>query len=160
MPTMPIGITTHGRPDRSAITAFGFLDELPDEDLALIEQHGERLDAAADATLIHEGDTDDRLFLICAGELAVHVKGEPRRPLGPGDIVGEIAATPTGHGFTRTANVTVEERAELIAIPADVVRRLAAAHPRLRAYFDSVRSQRLTFDAITQHLREGDPDAS
>jgi hypothetical protein len=56
--------------------------------------------------------------------------------------------------------VAVDQRAELIAVPADVVRRLAAAHPRVRAYFDSVRSQRLTFDAITQHLREGDSDAS
>jgi CRP-like cAMP-binding protein len=160
MPTMPIGITSQGRPDRDAITAFRFLDELPDEDLALIEQQGERLDAVVGTTLIHEGDADDRLFLICSGELAVHQQGQPRRALGPGDIVGEIAATPSGHGFTRTATVTVEESAELIAVPADLVRRLAAAHPRLRAYFDSVRSQRLTFDAITQHLREGGPDAS
>lgn len=157
---MTPSITSHGRPDRATITAFRFFDELPDEDLALIEQHGERLDATAGATLIHEGDADDRLFLICSGELAVHQQGQPRRALGPGDIVGEIAATPTGHGFRRTATVTVEERAELIAVPADVIRQLAAAHPRLRAYFDSVRSQRLTFDAITQHLRDGGSDAS
>jgi CRP-like cAMP-binding protein len=157
---MPIGITSRGRPDRATITAFGFLDELSDEDLALIEQHGERLDAAAGATLIHEGDTDDRLFLICSGDLAVYVHGDLVRRLGSGDIVGEVAATATPHGFRRIATVTVEQPAELIAIPADIVRRLAAAHPRLRAYFDSVRSGRLTFDAITEHLREGDSNAS
>jgi CRP-like cAMP-binding protein len=157
---VPARITSRGRPDRSAVAAFRFLDELPDDDLALIEQRGERLDAAAGATLIEEGGEDDRLYLICSGELAVHVKGEPRRPLWAGDVVGEIAATPTGHGFRRTATVTVEQPAELIAVPADVVRRLAAAHPRLRAYFDSLRSQRLTFDAITQHLREGEHGGS
>ena len=151
-------MTSRGRPDRAAIRAFPFLKDLPDTDLELIEQRSERLGAAAGTTIIREGEADDRLFLIASGELSVDVTGEDRRPLTAGDIVGEIAATPSGHRFRRTATVTVVEPAELIAVPSDVVRSLAASNPRLRAYFDSVRSLRLTFDALTQHLREPQDD--
>jgi len=150
-------IVAQGRPDRESLQAFRFLAELPEADLEQLEQRSERLAAPAGATLIEEGSSDDRLFLICSGELTVDVNGESRRPLVAGDIVGEIAAAAIGgHGFRRTATVRVDTPAELIAVPADVVRGLAEAHPRLRAYLDSLRSQRLTFDAITRHLTESD----
>ena len=54
-------------------------------------------------TVAREGSGGAAFFLIEAGEATVSVRGEDRRPLGPGDYFGEIALIDEG---ARSATVT------------------------------------------------------
>ena len=54
-------------------------------------------------TVAREGSGGAAFFLIEAGEATVSVRGEHRRPLGPGDYFGEIALIDEG---ARSATVT------------------------------------------------------
>jgi CRP-like cAMP-binding protein len=140
------------RPSPDEVRAFSFLAPLPEVDLDRLVAGSRRLRVQPGATLITEGESDDRLFLIVSGELSVHTGGSRIASAGAGDPVGEIAATPTGHSFRRTATVRAETAAEVIEVPAELIQSLAADHPALRSYFASLRARRLSFDAITRHV--------
>ena len=133
---------------------FSFLAGLPAAEIARLQRESELVELPAGARVIEEGSKDDhRLFLIVSGELLVTQDGQRRAVLAAGDVAGEIAAAAGGHGFNRTATVTARTAATVIAVPADLVRHLEQADRGVRDHLRSLRARRLSFDALTRHLR-------
>jgi CRP-like cAMP-binding protein len=141
------------RPIEEDLRTFGFLADVPEADTATLLAESELLHVPAGTRLIEEGEIDDRLFLLRSGTVSVMIEGEHRATLVAPDVVGEIAATPVGHSFRRTASVTADTDAVLIAIPSDTLRRLESHNPALRDHTRALRARRLSFDAISRHLR-------
>jgi MFS family permease len=76
--------------------------------------------------LIHEGDVGDRYYAIADGTLAVTKGTELLRTVGRGHGVGEIALLA---GVPRTATVTAQTPALLLAIDADQFMEVVTQHP-------------------------------
>ena len=72
--------------------------------------------------LVEQGDTGDELFLLVAGVLAVVIDGDEVAEIGPGAILGELAAL---EGGTRTATLTARTRCRVAVVPAGLVDREA-----------------------------------
>lgn len=80
------------------------LASLPGEALSRLAERMEREDVAPGTTIIQEGATDDRFYVLLSGLAGVsQVDRGARSVLRPGDTFGEVAATT---GIPRTATVT------------------------------------------------------
>jgi CRP-like cAMP-binding protein len=81
--------------------------------------------AAANETIIREGEPGDLFFLVGAGELDVSVQGCHVTTLGPADPVGEIALLRDGR---RTATIVAKEPVELYALTREDVLAAVPSH--------------------------------
>jgi MFS family permease len=68
---------------------------------------------AAGHTIISEGETGDRFYVVASGHARVTRNGETLRDCGPGDYFGEIALL---RDIPRTATITASEDVELYAL--------------------------------------------
>ena len=84
------------------------------DDLAVVLEHGEWVQAAHGDALVEQGELGDAFYAIAAGQADVLVDGSPIATLGPGDHFGEIALL---EHVPRTA--TVEARTPLRAFRLD-----------------------------------------
>ncbi len=85
-----------------------------------------RFDTGAHIT--SEGEQGIAFFLILEGRASVHVASKPKRGLGPGDFVGEIALL---DGGPRTATVTAETPLRCFALVAWTFRPLLLESPEV-----------------------------
>ncbi len=81
--------------------------------------------------VFHEGDTSDACYIVRSGDLRVTREHSDGRAialatLASGDIFGELAML---DGGSRSASVETLADSELLALPAQDVRRLLAKHP-------------------------------
>ena len=81
--------------------------------------------------VFHEGDTSDACYIVRSGDLRVTREHSDGRAialatLAAGDIFGELAML---DGGSRSASVETLADSELLALPAQDVRRLLAKHP-------------------------------
>jgi CRP-like cAMP-binding protein len=67
-------------------------------------------------TVIREGETGDRFYVVGEGRLAVEAGGDVRGELGPGDFFGEIALL---RDVPRTATVTARENSVVFSLGRD-----------------------------------------
>ncbi len=82
---------------------IGLLAELPGERLRKLSERMEREQVPAGATVVQEGDTGDRFYVVLSGMLSVSQEAlGSRRVLRPGDYFGEVALT---MDVPRTASV-------------------------------------------------------
>jgi hypothetical protein len=73
-----------------------------------------------DETLVQQGEAGDEVYLLLDGVLAVEVDGEEVAELGPGAIVGELAAV---EGGKRTATLLARTPCRVGVVPAELVDR-------------------------------------
>ncbi len=86
------------------LSRVGLLASLPGETLTRLAERMRREDVAAGTSIVVEGATDDRFYVLLHGMAAVAQTAlGPRRLLRPGDTFGEVAAA---MGVPRTATVT------------------------------------------------------
>ena len=70
----------------------GLLATLPGQTLARLASGMRREEIAPGAGVVHEGESDDRFYVVLAGVLSVEQEAlGPRRVLRPGDYFGEVA---------------------------------------------------------------------
>jgi MFS family permease len=98
------------------------------------------LEIAAGHCLIREGDAGDRYYAIADGTLAVTKGAKLLRTVGRGYGVGEVALLA---GVPRTATVTAQTPAMLLAIDADQFIEVVTQHPA---------SARVGGNLVRQHL--------
>src|SRR3954471_13985244 len=111
---------------------YGAFPRLTDEQIEALLPHGERRQVGAGDVLFREGEDSSELFVIRAGQVAlVEGHGTPGERVisvhGPGRFLGEVNLL-TGQASVTTAVVT--EPGEVLALPADTVRDLAAEDTR------------------------------
>src|SRR6266498_2867734 len=75
-----------------------------------------------DETLVEQGESGDELYLLLDGVLAVEVDGEEVAEIGPGAILGELAAL---EASKRTATLRARTRCRVGVVPADLIDRAA-----------------------------------
>ena len=76
----------------------------------------------ADETLVQQGEAGNDLYLLLDGVLAVEVDGEEVAEIGPGAILGELAAV---EGGKRTATLRARTPARVGVVPPELVDRAA-----------------------------------
>jgi putative peptide zinc metalloprotease protein len=106
-------------------------------------------------TVVVEGDTDDRLYLIVEGRAEASTTGPsgivPLATLGPGELFGEIALLEPGG--KRQATVTAVEPLLLLCLHATDFRRVLDAHPETRSAFEKMADDLL----VTKFLKQASP---
>jgi len=115
------------------LTRIGMFAPLPRTDLERLASQLDRIDVAAGAEIIRQGDVGDRFYVVDAGRFEVLVDREPIAAAGEGDFFGEIALL---HDVPRTATVrAVEDGAvwaldqeEFLATVTGVPQAHSAAH--------------------------------
>src|SRR3954452_858600 len=90
-----------------------FLERLPEDVRAQLEEHGTRVDLAAGEWLFRQGDAADSMFLVETGRLEVVVGDVAVRQLGPGAQLGELALLTGGR---RSAAVRARRDSTLLAL--------------------------------------------
>jgi CRP-like cAMP-binding protein len=83
------------------------------------------LEVAADETIIRQGDSGERFYVVRSGAVSVERDGERLARLGPGEAFGEIALL---LDVPRTASVTALEPTRLLALEAHDFRDLLAGY--------------------------------
>ena len=85
------------------LTRVGLLAGLPGEHLSKLAARLEREEVAPGATVVREGDTGERFYVVLSGMLSVSQEDRGERGLlRPGDYFGEVALA---MGMPRTASV-------------------------------------------------------
>jgi len=106
-------------------------------------------------TVVVEGDTDDRLYLIVEGRAEASTTGSsglvPLATLGPGELFGEIALLE--HQSRRQATVAAVESLLLLGLHAADFRRALDAHPEARTAFEELAEDLL----VTKLLKQANP---
>jgi len=127
--------------DTSRLAGVPVFAGLPEEELAAIAAAAYEVEVGEGETIATEGDFGHALFAIESGTAEVRLDGKPPRPLGAGDVFGEIAAIASGR---RTASVVATSPMRLIALFKRDLWALERGAPqateRLRALIDERRA--------------------
>jgi len=106
-------------------------------------------------TVVLEGNTDDRLYLIVEGRAEASTTGPsgivPLATLGSGELFGELSLLE--RGSRRQATVTAVEPLLLLGLRAADFRRALDAHPEARSAFEKLADDLL----VTQLLKQASP---
>jgi CRP-like cAMP-binding protein len=136
-------------------------DDLPqDAFVALVDRLGYHRHAPGQL-IIREGDPGQSFFIIVQGRVRVYKMGADGQEitlahLGEGAFFGEMALL---SGAPRTANVVVEEDAEVLEVTDIVLRDLASKHPQVITSLKNFYRQRLLNNvmAISPLFKDFDP---
>ncbi len=109
--------TTLGEPDGlRLLRALPLFAPLEPKSLELVAQQLGRLEVAAGETVITEGESGDRFYIVESGSLTASFRGEVLSHQGPGDPFGEIALL---RDVPRTATVVADEPSVLLTLDRD-----------------------------------------
>ena len=136
----------------AGVPAFSHLPATVLEDLAsrLTEERFRPSDS-----VVVEGDTDDRLYLMVEGRAEASAIGPsgivPLAALGPGELFGELSLLEAGS--SRQATVTAVEPLLLLSLRATDFRLALDAHPEGRSAFEKLADDLL----VTKLLKQASP---
>jgi CRP-like cAMP-binding protein len=148
------------------------LDNLSEEEKALVGQICDLHSFSAGETIIQEGDTGNAMFLVREGRAEARKRLDADnykflKTLLPGDMFGEMAFL---GGAARSATVVAQEDCRVLEMPRDKIDQLAAENPSLgvKLYRTiacelAARLQRNNQDlrlAVLWAIEGGDPDAA
>ena len=108
-----------------AIPLFASLDK---DQLRRVAQATDEIDVSEGKRLLNQGEFAYEFMVIQDGQAEVTRDGEHVADLGPGDVLGEIAALERGK---RNATVVASSPMCLAVMPAFEMRRLASSIPEL-----------------------------
>lgn len=103
-----------------------FFSGLPGHVLAALAQHTDEVDVPGGHVLMTEGEEADCLYVIARGGVRVDGGGRLLAELGPGEVVGELAALLPR---PRSATVTTTEPSLFLRVGADAIDELLLDHP-------------------------------
>ncbi len=129
-----------------------YFADLPQGLLDQVCRESERIEVAAETTIIEEDSLSEDMFVIVDGELRVTKMGTDREvvlaTLGPGEVVGEIALLDNA---PRTASVTAVSKSSLIRIPANAFEDLIEDSRVVRRMFRTVTSRLRGIEDTLRH---------
>jgi CRP-like cAMP-binding protein len=99
---------------------------LPPATIEQLAHEFEPLHVAAGRQIIGQGEHGDRFYIVAAGEVEVHVDGQPSGTLQARDYFGEIALL---RDVPRTATVTALTDVDLLALERDEFISAVTGHP-------------------------------
>jgi NTE family protein len=122
-----------------------FLDELPEDELAVLLEKLERRRYPAGSVVVAEGDRTNEVYLAEAGHAEVYVanrEGVEQRVggVGPGATIGEMSLF-TGQPAVGTVRAASD--LDVLVLGAAEFEQLAARHPRIYRNLGSILSDRL-----------------
>lgn len=103
-----------------------FFEGFSSEQLRRVAELAEEVDAEPGAELIGQGRPGQEAYVILEGTAAVHIGGEKRNEVGPGDLVGEMSLI---DHQPRTADVRALTPMKLLAFDSKRFRRLLDEMP-------------------------------
>jgi CRP-like cAMP-binding protein len=110
---------------RQEVAEMALFRDLSSAELDVLLARLVPLEAAAGETIIHQGDSGERFYVVRSGAVEVQRDGQPLARLGPGEAFGEIALL---LDVPRTATVTAVEATRLLALDAHDFRDLLAGY--------------------------------
>lgn len=106
------------------------LNDLSDADLKKVLDGGRRFTLPPDWSLIWEGTTADKAYLIVDGEVSVRKHGEEIARLGPGDVIGEMGVV---QHRLRSASVVSLTPLDVVHFTAEGLQQVAERVPAFGA---------------------------
>ncbi len=128
-------------PELELLERVSLFAPLPGPALERLASQLEAIQVAAGTSVITQGETGDRFYVVAAGELDVDVDGRHTGSLGPGDSFGEIALL---RDTPRTATVTARTATELHALGREAFLEAVTANPPSARAADAVVGARLS----------------
>ena len=116
--------------DEHKLKSIPLFSTLGKKDLRQVAQAADEVDVRDGAELLREGSFAYEFMVIESGRAEVVRNGEHVADLGPGDVLGEVAAI---EGGTRNASVIARSPMTLAVTTAHDVRTLCGAIPELGA---------------------------
>jgi len=113
--------------DVTWLSSVPFFESFSGDDLRRVVELSNRVDAAAGAVLMDQGDPGTDCFVIVDGEASVYVRGEHIASLGPGSMVGEMALI---DHRPRTATVVADTDMSLLRFRTSAFRTLLDEMPK------------------------------
>jgi putative peptide zinc metalloprotease protein len=110
---------------RQEVAEMALFRDLSSAELDVLLARLVPLEAARGETIIRQGDSGERFYVVRSGAVSVERDGERLALLGPGDAFGEIALL---LDVPRTASVTALEPTRLLALEAHDFRDLLAGY--------------------------------
>lgn len=147
-----LDIASHSKHDSSVFHPF--LSDLSSDALEMLMNDSKRIHLQEGDTLIRQGDTDNRLFIVLEGELAVLVQyRKDNTPtlihtLGEGSIVGEMAFL---EGSSRSATVVAHHESTVLELSHKRVLKCLLQFPEVATALRHESLQRKRFTAINSN---------
>lgn len=125
--------------DEQKLKAIPMFSSLDKSDLRRLAQATDEIDVSEGKELLHEGEFAYEFMVIQDGRAEVTRNGEHVADLGPGDVLGEIAALERGK---RNATVVASSPMCLAVMTAHEMRQLASSIPPFGDHLRRVASER------------------
>jgi CRP/FNR family cyclic AMP-dependent transcriptional regulator len=113
--------------------------DLSDEEVKKIASTGTYVTVPAEWSLMGEGTSADKAYLLISGEVSVRRDGKQVAKLGPGDIFGEMGIV--NHKL-RTATVVSLSRLECLHFTREQIEQLENEIPKFREALESTTASR------------------
>lgn len=132
--------TTLGEPEGlKLLRALPLFAPLEPKSLELVAQQLGRIEVAAGDTVITEGATGDRFYVVESGALTASFRGEVLSHQGPGDPFGEIALL---RDVPRTATVVADEPSVLLTLDREDFLAAVTGNSEVRGRADDLIARR------------------